>query len=615
MEGASSSSTSTRKMFVVVTAMLLLLIESNAFQHSIPTSSYNRRHMCGLTSRSIVRRKKAVELCMHMGHSHSHHHHDHDHGHSDDHDDQPAPAATGPYQSFSLWGQLMNPGQTFLRQKRGKVLLAALIVTIPALMRKRFNRIDMCAFAGIAAVLTVFDSIRYATKKWISKVKLFQESLVKHSTPLTRQYFFKNENAADRVTLLGVYINVVLSIVKFFGGLAFNSAVLVADAGHSLSDLFSDFITLYAVQVARLPPDEDHPYGHGKFESVGSLFLSLTLLATGLSVGAWSYEKMREVITIQQLAATVKGAATAVSAIKIPAWPALALAALSIASKEWLFQVTKRVGEALNSQILVANAWHHRSDAFSSILSLISIAVAIAIPGLLVADSAAGILVAGMICLTGLEILFESVKQLTDTSDSQLAKKIAVIARNVDGVLGAANIRARTVGSGSLVDLTVLTDVKISASAAHAIGEKARWKILESLPYVSDVLVHTRSTETVCPLLSRNQRDPVSVENDVRSVLKTYDEVREVKKVIVHYVNTAVLCTEILIRVDPTLRVGEVEALAKRIQTSIKKDTDMMQVEIQLDVSSGSTSEGSSSGLDILQENRLSTPAVKGSIL
>ena len=103
----------------------------------------------------------------------------------------------------------------------------------------------------------------------------------RHSTPMTRKFFFKNENAADRVTLLGIVINVVLSIAKFWGGLAFNSAVLISDAGHSLSDLFSDFITLWAVQVARLPADEDHPYGHGKFESVGSLFLSLTLLVTG----------------------------------------------------------------------------------------------------------------------------------------------------------------------------------------------------------------------------------------------------------------------------------------------------------------------------------------------
>ena len=129
--------------------------------------------------------------------------------------------------------------------------------------------------------------------------------------------------------------------------------------------------------------------------------------------------------------------------VQIPSWPALALAAFSIASKEWLFQITKKVGDALNSQILVANAWHHRSDAFSSVLSLISIAAAMSSPGLLIADSAAGILVAGMICLTGFEILFESVKQLTDTSDKSLAVKIENISSDVAGVLGVTQIRAR----------------------------------------------------------------------------------------------------------------------------------------------------------------------------
>ena len=124
--------------------------------------------------------------------------------------------------------------------------------------------------------------------------------------------------------------------------------------------------------------------------------------------------------------------------VQIPSWPALALAAVSIAAKEWLFQITKKVGDALNSQILVANAWHHRSDAFSSILSLISIAAAMSLPGFLIADSAAGMLVAGMICLTGSEILSESVKQLTDTSDKSLTIKIESLSTDVAGVsLGA----------------------------------------------------------------------------------------------------------------------------------------------------------------------------------
>eukprot|EP00607_Mallomonas_marina_P010643 CAMPEP_0182422498 /NCGR_PEP_ID=MMETSP1167-20130531/8228_1 /TAXON_ID=2988 /ORGANISM="Mallomonas Sp, Strain CCMP3275" /LENGTH=280 /DNA_ID=CAMNT_0024600629 /DNA_START=469 /DNA_END=1308 /DNA_ORIENTATION=+ len=277
----------------------------------------------------------------------------------------------------------------------------------------------------------------------IARVKAFQQSLSKHTTPLTRKYFFKNDNAADKITLLGVAVNLFLSIIKFFGGIRFNSAVLVADAGHSLSDLLSDFITLWAVQIARIPADDDHPYGHGKFEAVGSLFLSITLVMTGLSIGMWSYEKMHAII-VAQFFSVLPVLSSGISATihpqlvsaTLPSWPALCLAAVSITSKEWLFRITRRVGNALNSQIVIANAWHHRSDAFSSVLSLVSIAVAILFPSFLFVDSAAGILVAGMICLTGFEVMTESVKQLTDTLDAELSEKITECSMNVQGVLG-----------------------------------------------------------------------------------------------------------------------------------------------------------------------------------
>ena len=213
------------------------------------------------TSRRMLLKQQT--LCMHMGHSHSHHTHDHghshDHGHNHDHheDDEisffsEAKSANQPL-PLSSWGRFLNPGHWF-RHQREKLVLAALMVVIPAMMRRRFTKFDLGAFVGIATVLSVFDTLKFATKKWISKVQLLQQSVLKHSTPLTRSYFFKNDNAADRITLLGVYINIFLSVIKFFGGIMFNSAVLVADAGHSLSDLFSDFITLWAVQIARLPP-------------------------------------------------------------------------------------------------------------------------------------------------------------------------------------------------------------------------------------------------------------------------------------------------------------------------------------------------------------------------
>ena len=167
----------------------------------------------GLLSKSRHQMLHRSTLSMHMGHSHTHGHHDEE---EHDHDDT---VRSGPELSFSLWGQLLRPKETLLHRPQGKVFLAALLVLIPALIRRKFTRLDLGIFGATAVALSVFDSARFAVKKYISKIKMFQESLVKHSTPITRKYFFKNENAADRITLAGVYINIVLSIAKFCGGI------------------------------------------------------------------------------------------------------------------------------------------------------------------------------------------------------------------------------------------------------------------------------------------------------------------------------------------------------------------------------------------------------------
>ena len=164
-------------------------------------------------SRSSQQLLRRSTLSMHMGHSHTHDHHDEeDHVHD-------RLLRSGPELPFSSWGQLLRPKETLLHRPQGRVFLAALLVLIPALIRKKFSRLDLGIFGATAVALSVFDSARFAVKKYMSKIKMFQESLVKHSTPITRKYFFKNENAADRITLAGVYINIVLSIAKFCGGI------------------------------------------------------------------------------------------------------------------------------------------------------------------------------------------------------------------------------------------------------------------------------------------------------------------------------------------------------------------------------------------------------------
>jgi cation diffusion facilitator family transporter len=195
----------------------------------------------------------------------------------------------------------------------------------------------------------------------------------------------------------------------------------MADAGHSLSDLFSDVVTLVAVSIGRLPPDDDHPFGHGKFEAIGSLFLSLILLGTGLGIGLLSNQKLVEIIALHRSSGAnaaallaSSGTAAAATVVVLPGFPALIMAAISVVSKEWLFRITKKVGERLQSTVVIANAWHHRSDAYTSVMAVMSIALARYIPGLVFCDAATGLLVGATIGMTGFEILGQSINELTD---------------------------------------------------------------------------------------------------------------------------------------------------------------------------------------------------------
>jgi Cation efflux family len=262
---------------------------------------------------------------------------------------------------------------------------------------------DWMAFGVFSLLVSSAPKIRRAMAQSVSRFQKFKEGVAKHSsfapaaststssgtgtavsTAAAAIYRNNNNNniniintqEADRVTWMGVIINLLLSIAKLVVGIAQHSSVLIADAGHSLSDLVSDFITLWSVNVARLPPDEDHPYGHYKFEAIGSLFLSLTLLMTGVSVGLHSQQQFLLHILKTTTTTTTTPSATAASATNIasPGPLALLVAGISIFSKEWLFRVTKVVGEKINSPVVIANAWHHRSDAYSSVLALLSIA-------------------------------------------------------------------------------------------------------------------------------------------------------------------------------------------------------------------------------------------------
>lgn len=195
-----------------------------------------------------------------------------------------------------------------------------------------------------------------------------------------------------------------------------------------------------------------------------------------------------------------------------------------------------------------------------------------------------------MICLTGFEILMESIHQLTDSLDEKVIPSIAKGALTVEGVNNVLNIRARRVGSGSLVDLVVLIDPKLSSSAAHTIAEKTRWKIMQSVPHILDVLVKTQATETVvCPLLTQHSRSIREIEQSVRKSIESYpgDQVGSIHRVTVHYADTSHASVEIVLNLkDNITSLDNVKEFSKNIkQFILNEQKDINHVEIQLNLS------------------------------
>jgi len=431
-----------------------------------------------------------------MGHSHSHaHNHNHDDHHHHHHDHSKASSVFNKKRVIRKLALVLVSWVATCGTKLVQTATSGNAFGTRGLFG--LNQSDWISFVVTSIALTSANKISRGIQKSVDNFRLFVDGIRKHSSTTANMEASSHDQShnhshnhqqalasasdkaeADRVTWIGVAVNLLLSVGKLCVGITSHSSALVADAGHSLSDLVSDFITLWSVNVARLPPDEDHPYGHYKFEAIGSLFLSLTLLATGGSVGLMANKQLMEVLQASSASATAAATATAV---QIPGPMALVMAGLSIGSKEWLFRITKQVGERLRSPVVMANAWHHRSDAYSSVLALLSIAWAMV--GFPAADAAAGILVAGMICMTGGEIMVESVKQLSDSADSDLQSEIVEILNELDDddVICTTSVRARQMGSAASVDVTVEIPSVLSTTATSAVEERVRQRLLGKL--------------------------------------------------------------------------------------------------------------------------------------
>jgi cation diffusion facilitator family transporter len=286
------------------------------------------------------------------------------------------------------------------------------------------------------------------------------------------------EKEIYKVTLVGSAGNVALLTFKFIAGVMGHSSAMIADAVHSLSDFITDVIVLAFVHVSAKPQDKDHDYGHGKYETFATFIIGLALIAAATGIIVSGVAKLIDWAGGKQLAA--------------PGWLALAAAIISILVKEILYHYTVRSGKRLDSQALVANAWHHRSDALSSIGTTVGIGGAILLGNRwTVLDPLASVVVGAMLVKVSVDLMRSSVGELTESSLSgEIEQEIEDIIRSFPDVSEPHNLRTRRIGNRFAIEAHVRMDGNASLNAAHDRATAIEQRLRERFGPQTHITIH-----------------------------------------------------------------------------------------------------------------------------
>jgi len=274
-----------------------------------------------------------------------------------------------------------------------------------------------------------------------------------------------------RVTIWGLCLNLFLVGLKLAVGIVVGSAALVADAVHSISDLSTDIVVILGIRLSSRPADEGHAYGHGRFETIATSLIGAMLVGAGIFI-AWK-----------------SGLSLYRGEINIPGYAVVVVAAVSILSKEWIYQVTQRVARRVGSSALHVNAWHHRTDALSSVAVLFGAAAGLL--GWGHGDQSAAIVVGVMISIVGLIALWKVFVEVTEGSISAEEQRSIVEAiQSVPGVKGWHRLRTRLVGREVFMDVHVLVDEGLSVADGHRICSTVESAIAQSMERPINIVVH-----------------------------------------------------------------------------------------------------------------------------
>ncbi|KAG6575848.1 Metal tolerance protein C1, partial [Cucurbita argyrosperma subsp. sororia] len=400
----------------------------------------------------------------------------------------------------------------------------------------------------------------------------------------------------ENIFKLGLGADIGLAVGKAFTGYLSGSTAIIADAAHSVSDVVLSGIALWSFKAGKAPKDKEHPYGHGKFETLGALGISSMLLATAGGI-AWHASEL--LLGLLSAAPEIVNQPLGHESLHNHSHgghhhgidmdhPLLALnmTIISISIKEGLYWITKRAGEKQGSGLMKANAWHHRADAISSVVALIGVGGSIL--GVKFLDPLAGLVVSGMILKAGLETGYQSILELVDAAiPADQIDPVRKTILQVEGVKGCHRLRGRRAGSSLYLDVHIEVDPFLSVSAAHCIGENVRQRIHTSHPEASEVFIHIDPSISHVPLKLSDQQggsagtsnqniDDIALEEKnieaivSKIILSKFHESMVVERITPHLLQGKILL-QIEVSMPPDLLIRNAMEVAKQAEIEVLK--------------------------------------------
>lgn len=351
---------------------------------------------------------------------------------------------------------------------------------------------------------------------------------------------------ARKVTIVGSVIDLLLGVAKIVVGYIGSSQALIADGIHSLSDLATDGIVLFAMKHGSREADAKHPYGHGRIETLATIVLGVALVGVALGIGWDAALRLMHPDLLMH-----------------PGWLALGVGVISIFAKEAIYHYTMRAAKRLKSNLLRANAWHSRSDAISSVIVVAGILGSMG--GWVYLDAVAAIGVAIMIAKIGSELAWHSAQELIDTAmEPEQVEKVRQAILSVDGVQTLHMLRTRRMGSDGLVDVHILVSPRISVSEGHRISDTVRAQIIRQVDDVTDVMVHIDPEDDECVTPSTG----LPLRNEILATLEKCwadnEAAQYIENTLIHYLDGKIH-VEVLLPLEHMGDIAEAQAVAKEL--------------------------------------------------